>query len=270
MKFNFRPLSLEPNNTGVRKQILSPYAMPKGGFFMSLLAMPTVNDWGENVFKLTPTGLVSVAILIALFVIIAIILRPKKAGNIKAMATTQLVFSAAAMALAIVTAEIKFTRLPMGGSITLFSMLFIVLIGYWYGLKAGLMTGFAYGLLQFLIDPVFYSPIQLLIDYPLAFGALGLSGFFSEKKNGLLKGYILGVTGRYIFAFISGVVFFGHYAPEGTPAAIYSLTYNATYIVPEAIATLFIISIPAVNKAMKHVRSKAVYSIWNSEQMTTK
>lgn len=237
---------------------------------MSLLAMPTVNDWGENVFKLTPTGLVSVAVLIALFVIVAIVLRSKKTDNIKAMATTQLVFSAAAMALAIVTAEIKFTRLPMGGSITLFSMLFIVLIGYWYGLKAGLMTGFAYGLLQFLMDPVFYSPIQLLIDYPLAFGALGLSGLFSEKKNGLLKGYILGVIGRYIFAYISGVVFFGHYAPEGTPVAIYSLTYNATYIAPEAIATLFIISIPAVNKAMKYVRSKAVYSIWNSEQVTTK
>ena len=237
---------------------------------MSFFATPTTNSWNENVFKLTPTGLVSVAILIALFVIVAIILRPNKVGNIKAIATTQLVFSAAAMALAIVTAEIKFTRLPMGGSITLFSMLFIVLIGYWYGLKAGLMTGFAYGLLQFLMDPVFYSPVQLLIDYPLAFGALGLSGLFAEKKNGLLKGYILGVIGRYIFACISGVVFFGHYAPEGTPATIYSLTYNATYIVPEAIATMIIISIPAVSKAMNYVRNKATYSSWNNRQVVTK
>ena len=227
---------------------------------MSFFATPTVNDWGENVFKLTFTGLLTVGILIALLIIIAIALRPKMTGKVTAMATTQLVFSAVAMALAIVTAEIKFTRLPMGGSITLFSMLFIVLIGYCYGLKAGLMTGFAYGLLQFLMDPVFYSPIQLLIDYPLAFGALGLSGIFSEKKNGLLKGYIVGVIGRYIFAFISGVVFFGSYAPEGTPAAIYSLGYNATYIVPEAIATMIIISIPAVSKAMSYVRAKATYS----------
>ena len=237
---------------------------------MSLLAMPTVNDWGENVFKLTTIGLISVAILIPVFVIAAVILRPKTTGKVSAMATTQLVFSAAAMALAIVTAEIKFTRLPMGGSITLFSMLFIVLIGYWYGLKAGLMTGFAYGLLQFFMDPVFYSPMQLLIDYPLAFGALGLSGLFSEKKNGLLKGYILGVTGRYIFAFISGIIFFGHYAPEGTPAAVYSLSYNATYIVPEAIATIVIISIPAVSKAMNYVKGKAAYSSWNNRQTITK
>ena len=237
---------------------------------MSLLAMPTVNDWGENVFKLTTIGLISVGILIPVFVIAAVILRPKTTGKVSAMATTQLVFSAAAMALAIVTAEIKFTRLPMGGSITLFSMLFIVLIGYWYGLKAGLMTGFAYGLLQFFMDPVFYSPMQLLIDYPLAFGALGLSGLFSEKKNGLLKGYILGVTGRYIFAFISGIIFSGHYAPEGTPAAVYSLSYNATYIVPEAIATIVIISIPAVNKAMNYVKGKAAYSSWNNRQTITK
>ena len=217
---------------------------------MSFLATPSVNDWGENVFKLTPYGLITVGVLIALLIAIAIVLRPKTAGKVRAMATTQLVFSAAAMALAIVTAEIKFTRLPMGGSITLF----IVLIGYWYGLKAGLMTGFAYGLLQFLADPVFYSPLQLLIDYPLAFGALGLSGIFCEKKHGLLKGYIVGVLGRYIFAVISGVVFFGNYAPEGTPAVVYSLGYNATYIVPEAVATMIIISIPAVSKAMSYVR----------------
>lgn len=161
------------------------------------------------------------------------------------------------MALAIVTSEIKFARLPMGGSITLFSMLFLVLIGYWYGAKAGLLTGFAYGLLQFILDPVFYSPIQLLVDYPLAFGALGLSGFFSGKKHGLLLGYIAGVVGRYFFAVLSGVVFFASYAPDGTPAIIYSLSYNATYIVPEAVVTLILLAIPAVGKAMQRVKIMA-------------
>lgn len=254
MKFNFYPLKLEPGNSGGRKHGTPSF---KGGFFMSFFAEPTVNSWDEHVFKLTSGGLITVGVLIALLIIVAIVLRSKNAESFKVMATKQLVFSAVAMALAIVTAEIKFTRLPMGGSITLLSMLFIVLIGYWYGLKAGLMTGFAYGLLQFILDPIFYSPIQLLIDYPLAFGALGLSGFFSEKKYGLLKGYILGVFGRYVFAFISGVVFFGHYAPEGTPAPLYSLEYNATYIVPEAIATLIILGIPAVSKAMAYVKNQA-------------
>ncbi len=217
-------------------------------------AIPTVNDWDENVFQLTHAGTIAITVFVILLILGAILANSGK--KLKARtATKQLVFSGVAMALAMVASEIKFARLPMGGSITLFSMLFIVLIGYWYGAKAGLLTGFAYGLLQFVIDPVFYSPLQLLVDYPLAFGALGLSGFFSNKKHGLLWGYIAGVVGRYFFAVLSGCVFFGHYAPEGTPVLVYSLTYNATYIVPEAIVTVIILAIPAVSKAMNHVRS---------------
>ena len=219
-------------------------------------AFPTVNSWEENVFQLTTAGIITVIVLILALILAAILLRPQKERSAK-NATKQLVFSGVAMALAIVTSEIKFARLPMGGSITLFSMLFIVLIGYWYGAKAGLLTGFAYGLLQFVLDPVFYSPLQLLVDYPLAFGALGLSGFFCSKKHGLLIGYIAGVLGRYFFAVLSGVIFFGHYAPEGTPALVYSLSYNATYIVPEAVVTLILLTIPAVGKAMKRVKVMA-------------
>lgn len=219
-------------------------------------AFPTVNSWEENVFQLTTAGIITVIVLMLALILAAILLCPKKERSAK-NATKQLVFSGVAMALAIVTSEIKFARLPMGGSITLFSMLFIVLIGYWYGAKAGLLTGFAYGLLQFVLDPVFYSPLQLLVDYPLAFGALGLSGFFCNKRHGLLIGYIAGVLGRYFFAVLSGVIFFGHYAPEGTPALVYSLGYNATYIVPEAVVTLILLAIPAVGKAMKRVKAMA-------------
>lgn len=219
-------------------------------------AFPTVNSWEENVFQLTKAGIITIIVLMLLLVLAAIALRPKKERTAKT-ATKQLVFSGVAMALAIVTSEIKFARLPMGGSITLFSMLFIVLIGYWYGAKAGLLTGFAYGLLQFVLDPVFYTPIQLLVDYPLAFGALGLSGFFCNKKHGLLIGYIAGVLGRYFFAILSGIFFFGHYAPEGTPVLVYSLSYNATYIVPEAVVTIILLAIPAVAGAMKRVKIMA-------------
>lgn len=172
--------------------------------------------------------------------------------------TRKLVYSAVAIALAIVCSMIKFANLPMGGSATLFSMLFITLIGYWYGPSVGLTTAVAYGLLQFVIEPVFYTLPQMLIDYPLAFGALGLSGFFYKKKYGLQIGYVAGVIGRYIFAVISGFIFFGQYAPKGTPAIVYSLSYNATYIVPEAIATLIIISIPAVSKALGTVKVRAI------------
>ena len=78
-------------------------------------------------------------------------------GTKKKMSTKQLVFSAMAIALAVVTSMIKLFDLPMGGSVTLFSMLFIVLIGYWYGFGGGLTAALAYGVLQLLIDPYILS-----------------------------------------------------------------------------------------------------------------
>ena len=179
-------------------------------------------------------------------------------GKKAALSTKQLVYCGVAIAIAMVCSMIKFTNLPMGGSCTLCSMLFIALIGYWYGPVIGLMAGVAYGFLQFILEPVFYTLPQMFIDYPLSFGALGLSGFFAGKKQGLLLGYLTGVIGRYIFAVFSGVIFFGSYAPEGTPALLYSLGYNASYIIPEAIITIIIISIPAVAKALGQVKKNAL------------
>ena len=217
----------------------------------------------ENVYQLTVPGIITVAALILALVAAAVLLRSKSGNPSKAKtATKQLVFSGVAMALATVASEIKFARLPFGGSVTLFSMLFIVLIGFWYGAKAGLLTGFAYGLLQFVLDPVFYSPWQLILDYPLAFGALGLSGFFSDKKQGLLMGYIAGVLGRYAFVCLSGGIFFAAYAPVQTPVGIltYTLGYNASYIAPEAIVTIILLAIPAVRNALVRVKNLAAES----------
>lgn len=70
-----------------------------------------------------------------------------------------------------------------------------------------MLTGAAYGVLQLLIEPYIYFPLQVLVDYPLAFGALGLSGCFSKSKHGLVKGYLCGVLARYVFAVISGWLF---------------------------------------------------------------
>ena len=219
-------------------------------------AFPTKNSWDEDVFQLTTAGIITVVVLIVALIAIALFIRSRKES--KPLSTKQLVFSAAAMALSIITSMIKFFDLPMGGSITLFSMLFIVLIGYWYGPTVGIMTAVAYGLLQFVIEPVFYSVPQMIVDYPLAFGALGLSGFFQNSKHGLIKGYILGVLGRYVFAFLSGLLFFAAYAEgSGMSAPVYSLAYNGFYLIPEAIVTLIIIAIPAVDKALKHVKKMA-------------
>lgn len=220
----------------------------------------TQGAWDDGSVRLKTVGIVLVAVIILALIVVAAVLRQKNEQEKKKLTTKQLVYSAVAIALALVCSMIKFANLPMGGSVTLFSMLFIVLIGYWYGPYVGLMTAVAYGLLQFVLEPIFYTLPQMLVDYPLAFGALGLSGFFYKKKYGLQIGYIVGVIGRYIFAVISGIIFFGAYAPDPSPLGvfIYSTTYNATYLVPEAVVTLILISIPAVSKALNRVKQNAV------------
>ena len=153
-------------------------------------------------------------------------------------------FAAMAVALAIATSMIKVIKLPMGGSVTLFSMLFIVLIGYWYGIKVGLTAALAYGVLQLLLDPYILNIPQVLLDYILGFGALGLSGIFSKSKHGLVKGYIIGVIGRFICSFLSGWIFFAVYTPDFFNSAIlYSVVYNGSYIGLEAVVTLVVISL---------------------------
>ncbi len=216
-----------------------------------------VYDASKYEYILQPAGYVLMAVVLVALIIAAgaIAGREKKSA---VMDTKTLVFCSMAIALSTVTSFIKLASLPFGGSITLFSMLFVSLIGYFYGLKTGLITGVAYGVLQFITGPYIYAPLQVLLDYPLAFGALGLSGLFSDRKHGLQLGYTVAVLGRYICHVISGYVFFAEYAPEGMNPFIYTVVYNSTYIVPEFIATLIVISIPAVSGAIERVRRSAV------------
>lgn len=214
-----------------------------------------VNDWGENVFYPTKLGMVLLVAFFVVLIVLALILtgRRMKVANM----TRQLVFSAMAMALATVLSEMRLWRMPLGGSVTPFSMLCICLIGYWFGPAAGILTGMAHGMLQLILNPMIYSIPQMLVDYPLAFGALGLSGLFWKAKNGLLKGYLCGVTGRFIFAFLSGYLFFASYAPEGMNPLWYSFTYNGGYIYAEAALTVILILLPPVAKALASVKRLA-------------
>ena len=170
------------------------------------------NEWNEVTYVPTTLGNVLLAAIIIALLAAAMLFIHK---NTKKLSARQLVFCAAAIALGTVLSNIKLFRFPTGGSITLLSMLIVTLPGYWFGLGAGLMTGVAYGVLQLLIDPYVLFPAQLIVDYLLAFGALGLSGLFYSKKHGLAKGYVTGILGRYLFAVISGWIFFGTYAWEG-------------------------------------------------------
>jgi len=235
-------------------------ANQKGGFFMSFFVTEIIDRESGNYFNLTPAGY---ALLVALMLVLLIGAcyisgkRREKQGKAP-IGTKQLALCAAAIALAMATSYLKLFHLPMGGSVTLFSMLFICLIGYWFGLRTGLMAACAYGILQLVVDPYIISIPQMLTDYLFAFGALGLSGIFCNKKHGLIKGYLLGVLGRYFFSFLSGMIFFGSYAAEyGMSAPIYSLAYNGIYLGAEAILTILLLAVPAVQKGLSNIKALA-------------
>ncbi len=211
---------------------------------------------GVTSYLPTTAGYAVLIIVMLAILLIACFCNGKKSVK---LSSKQLAFSAMAMALAVVTSMIKLFELPMGGSVTLLSMLFVVLIGYWFGLKAGLMTAIAYGFLQLILEPYIIHPMQMLVDYIFAFGALGLSGLFANKKHGLLIGYWVAVAGRFVFAFLSGMIFFGSVAADyNMSIPVYSAVYNGSYLLAESILTTVVICIPAVNKALARIKNMAL------------
>ncbi len=182
----------------------------------------------------------------------------RQTGASARITAKQMAFCAMAIALGTVLSNLKVYSFPFGGSVTLLSMLIICLPGYWFGLEAGLITGMAYGVLQLIIDPYVIHPVQLLMDYIFAFGALGLSGLFTDKKNGLLKGYCAGILGRWIFTALSGWIFFAEYAWEGWHPLPYTLAYNGCYIFAEAAITYLLLAIPYVRKTFARVKQIAL------------
>lgn len=220
---------------------------------MSIFATEIIDEEWGNYFELTGLGFGTLIGIMILVLLLGCVISNGKGK--KTIGTKQLVFSAMAMALAMVTSMIKLVDMPMGGSVTLLSMLFITLIGYLFGLRTGLTGAIAYGVLQLVVEPYIISIPQMFTDYIFAFGALGLSGVFYGKKNGLVKGYLLGVLGRYFFTFLSGMIFFGSYAADyHMSAPVYSLVYNGSYLGMEALITVVIILLPPVSKGLLKVK----------------
>ena len=158
--------------------------------------------------------------------------------------------AALSIALAFILSYVRLYKMPQGGSITLASMLPLFLFAYAYGMAPGFLVGAAYGLLQFMQDAYFVHPIELLLDYPLAFAMLGLAGL-AHRKDGqfrLVQGIVLGALGRFLCAFIAGIVFFGSYAPEGQPVVVYSMVYNGLYLIPDTLICVALVLVPAMRR----------------------
>ena len=217
----------------------------------------------DGFYTLTTAGIIAFIVLaVILLVLAAFISSGVSKEKKKLFSTKQLVFSAVMLALGFATSYVQLIKMPWGGSVTLFSMLFITLIGYWYGHKIGLTCAFAYGIMQFLQGGGTYilSPMQACLDYFFAFAALGVSGFFYKKKNGLVIGYIVAILARGLFHTIGGYIYWMDYMPESFPsslAAIYPICYNYAYILLEGVVTVIILMLPPVKKAMSYAKRVA-------------
>jgi len=221
--------------------------------FNFLTLASTEASFGDLVTS--PLGQIVTAVLALGLLLLAVVFAGNKKGGFDVKTLT---YSAISIAIATALSFLKIFSLPQGGSVTFFSMLFIIVVGYFFGLRTGILAGIVYGLLQLIIAPYVIHPVQLLLDYPLAFGALGLSGIFANSKYGLMKGIIVGTMGRFVFHFISGMIFFFTYAPDGWDPTLYVFWYNFSYTGVEGIITAVIIAIPLVSASFARVKKQAI------------
>lgn len=153
------------------------------------------------------------------------------------------------IALATVLSMIRLYKMPQGGSVTAASMMPIMLFAMRWGVKRGVLVGTLYGILQFIMEPYAVSPIQMLLDYPIAFGSLGLAGIvryvLKDNKSRIkwvVSGCALGMLLRTVSHVISGAIFFKEYAGVMNPW-LYSIQYNASYMAVELVITSILIYI---------------------------
>ena len=180
--------------------------------------------------------------------------------------TKKITVCAMMIALATVLAWVS-NALPFkwlqGGSITIASMVPIVIASIITGPKWGLLSGLVYSVLQILLSGgVAVPPVQnfgsyflvVMLDYVVAFGVLGLAGLFynimGKKKYAMPLSALIVTFLRFVCHFLSGILIWGVYAPEGQAVALYSLINNGGYMIPEIIITTVVIALltPIIDK----------------------
>lgn len=160
--------------------------------------------------------------------------------------TKSITYAGISIALAFALSYIRLLKMPMGGAITLASLLPIMLYSYIFGIRKGVVIGAIYGVLQAIQDPWILHPAQFLLDYPVAFAGIGLAGILRYTKlNPRLSfpiGALIGAAFRLVSSFLSGVFAFGSFASyyDMTSPYLYSITYNATYILPDAALAILV------------------------------
>ena len=166
--------------------------------------------------------------------------------------TRKLVESALMIAIGTVLSIIPIVEMPYGGSVTVASMLPVLLIAYRHGLGWGLGAGLTYAVLQQLLglkNLTYFTTWQsvvaiIVLDYLVAFAVIGLGGLFrnSVKRQNLslALGGLLACLLRYVCHVISGATVWAGLSIPTEAALLYSIGYNATYMIPETVVLVLV------------------------------
>ncbi|MEG2786904.1 MAG: energy-coupled thiamine transporter ThiT [Romboutsia sp.] len=166
--------------------------------------------------------------------------------------TKEIVMIAMFSSISFILYMIQFIKYPQGGGITLFSMLPTMLLAILYGRCAGVTGGLLFGLLKLLNGVYVVHPAQFILDYLLSTMALGLAGEFgTEKKSDIVKGCLLATSLNVLVCIISGVVYFGQYAPEGMNIVVYSCLYNISSGGVEGLFSIIILVLLPITRFKK-------------------
>lgn len=193
---------------------------------------------GANLVGMIVSAVVFIAVAVSIFFV---------GKKVDLSDTRALVYGAIAIALSFALSYAKFFEMPQGGSVTFASLLPLMIYCCMFGTRRGVIMCLIYGVLQAVQDPWILHPMQFLLDYPLAFGMIGISGIFVERKvfkfrGGEIVGFLLGgiaaVCLRYTCHVLSGVFAFADWADLDTygTAAAYSLAYNSFAFIDMLIA----------------------------------
>lgn len=201
--------------------------------------------------------LIAAAVAAVALVVLLVCLRKRTAEEKpgKRMDVRALVYGALCVSLSFVLSYMKLFSMPMGGSLTLCSMLPIAMYAWAFGPAYGFTAAFAYSLLQVIQGAWIVHPVQFILDYFVAFTCYGLSSLFPKC---LPLGVGVAGLARYACSVLSGVVFFADSAAEAgyESALLYSLAYNGGTIGLETVLCVIVACVPGVVRIAKAMNKK--------------
>jgi len=230
------------NDKAVKISLIVTAALLLGCFIATMVLMAQYyGDIAENYPNANLVGMIVSAVVFMVIMVVMWFVGDKR----KMSDTRSIVYGAISIALSFALSYAKLFKLPQGGSVTFASLLPLMVYCCMFGTRRGLVVCTIYGVLQALQDPFIIHPMQFLLDYPLAFGLIGVSGIFMEKGVfkekkivAFLLGGIIAVVLRYACHVCSGVFAFADYADldKYGSAIVYSMARNSFTFVDMALA----------------------------------